>query len=321
MPEQIMAKAHRITGIDCEGAALAGIQKALRERFYDMYKLRQDALSWKDPEGVHSMRVASRRLRSALDDFIPHLNKRRLTSSLKQIRSIADALGEVRDQDVAILALEELASHKPREFSATLHHLIGTRKEIRRTARKKLRSVLLKGRLKELSSEFKSSLTTAASERKGSLSVSNSGDGSYISIARAILRDRLDELEELSAGLYRPLEGKPLHEMRIAAKSLRYAIELFDACWSSSILPFAKNAARLQSALGKVHDCDIWIEDFGKEIVESKKLKQQEQSVTFVWLFTHFNELRNRHFQEAFSIWNEWEAEGFSDQLKEALKL
>ena len=54
------------------------------------------------------MRVASRRLRSALRDFLPYLRKRGLSSVQKRLRNIADALGEVRDHDVAIMALEEL---------------------------------------------------------------------------------------------------------------------------------------------------------------------------------------------------------------------
>jgi CHAD domain-containing protein len=315
-----MVKAQRIKGIDCDGAAGPGIRKALKERFDEMYALREDALKWKDPEGVHSMRVASRRLRSALSDFMPYINKRALTSSLKQIRSIADALGEVRDQDVAISALEKLLSQTPPEFSATKRDLIDARKQVRRTARQELEKILDKGRLKDLNLDFESAIGSATGESKRSAKSSTKLGRSYINVARAIIRDRLSELEKLSNSLYRPLEGKPLHEMRIAAKRLRYALELFEGCWQQEILRFAKDAARLQSDLGRVHDCDIWIESIGKEIVESKKSQERKQSETFVWLFTHFNELRNVHFREAFARWSEWKAGGFSDKLKEAIK-
>jgi CHAD domain-containing protein len=315
-----MAKAHRIRGIDCSDDAAAGIRKALKERFDEMCALRQDALKWKDPEGIHSMRVASRRLRSALSDFAPYVNKRNLTSILKPIRSIADALGEVRDQDVAILALEKLASQTPPKFSETLQNLIDARKEIRNAARKDLKKELLKGRLKELGSDFDDAIASATPEGKQSSKDNSNAGHSYLQVASAIIHDRLKELEELSSSLYRPLEGKPLHEMRIAAKRLRYAIELFGDCWGSNILSFAKDAARLQSALGKLHDCDIWIESFGKEISGSTNSRKQAEHETFVWLFTHFNELRNIHFEEAFSLWNQWEVQGLSGKLKEALK-
>lgn len=266
------------------------------------------------------MRVASRRLRSATTDFMPYLNKRGLNSSLKSIRSIADALGEVRDQDVAIMALEKLSSESPEEVGATLQELIDARKKVRRKARHELKQIMVRPELKELRSDFEEVVTTATSKTLRSSSKRAKSNLSYVGVARAIIRDRLSDFEKHSDNLYLPLEAEPLHEMRIAAKRLRYAIELFDNCLSSAVVPFAKHASRLQSELGKIHDCDVWIRSFGKQIAASKKLNHREQSETFVWLFGHFIELRNTHFREAFSCWNEWDREGFSDQLKEALK-
>lgn len=310
----------RIKEIDCNAPAGEGIRTALVKRFDEMYELRQAALKWKKPEGVHSMRVASRRLRSAAGDFMPYLNKRGLNTSLKSIRSIADALGEVRDQDVAIMALEKLSSESPEEVGATLQELIDARKKVRRKARHELKQIMVRPELKDLRSDFEEVVTTATSEPLRSSSKRAESNPSYVGVARAIIRDRLSEFEKHSDSLYLPLEAEPLHQMRIAAKRLRYAIELFDNCLNSAVVPFAKHASRLQSALGKIHDCDVWIKSFGKQIVASKKLNHREQSETFVWLFGHFIELRNTHFREAFSCWNEWDREGFSDQLKEALK-
>ena len=91
-----MAKARAIKGIDWNlGPATDGIRRVLIQRLDEMF-ISTGGFDWKDPEGVHSMRVASRRLRSSLRDFMPYIRKRGLGSTLKQIRSIADALGEVR---------------------------------------------------------------------------------------------------------------------------------------------------------------------------------------------------------------------------------
>src|ERR1041384_2964057 len=135
-----MAKAERIKGINCNSEAPAGMKLVLVTRFGELVHFRSAALDWSDPEGVHSMRVASRRLRSALRDFTPYLHKRRLASVLKSLRDIADALGEVRDQDVAILALEKLQTHTPHEVSPALKQFTDARKEIRDQARDELRS-------------------------------------------------------------------------------------------------------------------------------------------------------------------------------------
>ena len=313
-----MAQDHRIKGIDCGSAAAVGIHKALNERFEEMSRLRRDAIKWKDPEGVHSMRVASRRLRSAVSDFMPYVNKRSLSSITKQIRSIADALGEVRDQDVAILALEELESETPPEFFPTLQKLIDARKEIRRVSRQELKRILVKDRMKELSDDFDKALT-AATKLKGGLS-SSPYSHSFKDVAKAIIRDRLGELETLSTSLYQPLDATQLHEMRLGAKRLRYAVEMFSSCWDGDIVPFAKNCARLQGALGRLHDCDVWIQSFRQEIQKSKTIKLREQTEAFIWLFTHFNNLRHSHFQESFSLWKTWEKDQLSEKLREALK-
>lgn len=312
-----MAKARRIKGIDCDGAASAGIRLVLSGRLKEMIHLRDGALNWDDAEGVHSMRVASRRLRSALRDFTPYLRKRGLASSTGQIRRLAHDLGSVRDQDVAILALEQLTENAPTEVSALLNELIEIRKRNRDKARIKLTKAIAKTNLKQLASAFTVAIDVALAradlKRSGTRPVPT-----YIETARAIILDRLKELEKLSSSLYRPLRIKPLHDMRIAAKRLRYAIELLQECWGKEIVPFAEEVARLQTALGELHDCDVWIENFGDHILQAKK-SETDQSDAYAWLLTHFFETRNRHFNDAFDIWREWEARGLSAMLRKMI--
>ena len=310
-----MARAKQIKGIDCNGPAVTGIRTALSTRFGEMVSWRNKAVRWKDPEGVHSMRVASRRLRSALGDFTPYVNKRHLSSIVKQLKSLADGLGDVRDQDVAITALEELASRIPTNFSTTFEDLIQERTKIRSEARRELRKFLDKDQMNELASDFDKA-TELATEIKGQKEESHR----YKRVAAAIIRDRLKEFEELSVSFYNPLDDVKLHDMRIAGKRLRYAIELFEPCWTANISSFAKEAAALQSALGRLHDCDVWIQSFRKPILTSKRSKQEDVHETYLWLFNHFNTLRNTYFEEAFSLWKQWESERVSSQLRQALK-
>ncbi|HEV8428065.1 MAG TPA: CHAD domain-containing protein [Pyrinomonadaceae bacterium] len=312
-----MAKAKRIKGIECNSEAPAGMKLVLVTRFGELSDFRNAALDWTDPEGVHSMRVASRRLRSALRDFMPYLRKRRLASVLKPLRDIADALGEVRDQDVAIMALEKLQTHVAVEVSSLLQQLIDARKEIRDEARKELETMLEDSQLKQLELSFIAGVdeaTTEATARTPSPLLI-----SFRKMSRAIILDRLKELEKLSNGLFRPFEVEDLHDMRIAAKRLRYAIELFQQCWGRSMATYAKRTARLQTALGDVHDCDVWIESFGTEINGARKQKQDENLKAFVWLLSHFVKLRTKHVRKAFELWRDWEAQDTSGKLRTLL--
>jgi CHAD domain-containing protein len=70
------------------------------------------------------MRVATRRLRAALEAFRPCFPKQRFKSSLREVKSLADALGERRDRDVAIASLTELADHAVGEERSAVVSLI-----------------------------------------------------------------------------------------------------------------------------------------------------------------------------------------------------
>jgi CHAD domain-containing protein len=316
-----MAKAKRIKGIKCNDVASAGIKLVLLTRFAELSGFREAALDWNDLEGVHSMRVASRRLRSALRDFTPYVRKQRLTALLKQLRNIAAALGEVRDQDVAIKALEQLESRIPSHFAPALKQFIDTRKEIRDAARQELISILEDTQLKELETAFTVRVEEATALREAkSAGTAVRSQISYRLMSRSIILDRLRELEKLSQGLFRPFDIETLHEMRIAAKRLRYAIELFQQCWGHGMSSYAKRVARIQTALGEVHDCDVWIESFGEEVRKARKEKQAEQVAAFVWLLSHFVKLRTRHLRKAFDLWRDWEAHETGGKLRSALQ-
>ena len=311
-----MAKAKRVKGTDCHGAAVTGIKLVLITRFGELYDLRDAALDWTDPEGVHSMRVASRRLRSALRDFLPYVRKRNLTLVQKQLKNVADALGEVRDLEVAMMALEKI--RPPADVAPGLNELINSRKEVRDEAREHLESMLEKSEFQEFETIFMAAVekATAIDRRRVAPPAKQL---TYMRMTRTIILELLKELETLSSGLYKPLDVESLHDMRIAAKRLRYALELFQTCWGRAFGSYAKRAARIQSALGDVHDSDVWIESLGKQINAARKQKQEEQLTALVWLMNHFIKLRTKYLHQSFSRWRDWEAEEISAKIRAGL--
>ena len=67
-----------------------------------------------DIERVHDMRVATRRLRAALEVFEPCFPRKRYRRALREVKALADALGERRDRDVTIAALDGFATGSSR---------------------------------------------------------------------------------------------------------------------------------------------------------------------------------------------------------------
>jgi CHAD domain-containing protein len=311
-----MAKAKTIRRLNCSAPASTGIKLVLATRFKEMLEWRDVALDWTDPEGVHSMRVASRRLRSTLRDFAPYLHKRPLNSAGKKLKHVADTLGEVRDLDVALLALAEIKAEAPPALVEGLTQFVAAREALREKAREALKAVFEKD-LPALESQFVAGVDKAATPRGSS----NSGkpELTFAEMSRAVILDRLREFEKASSGLFKPLDVEALHDMRIAVKRLRYAIELFQKCWGRSMWVFAQRAARIQTALGDLHDCDVWIQSLGKHINRARKQKQEEQVAALVWLLSHFVKLRTKHMRRALDHWREWERHNTSGRLREIL--
>jgi CHAD domain-containing protein len=312
-----MAKPKKIRGLDCSAPAVQGMRLAFMTRFNELLEWRKEALDWSDPEGVHSMRVASRRLRSMLRDFLPYLPKRSFASVLKQFKRLADGLGEVRDQDVAIQVLEEIEKKAPAEHAAGLKQFIEKRKELRERRRSELKALLAKGELKKLESDFAAAIEETSAERKRKRVTPAPA---FSAVARDIIRDRLKEVEKRSDALFRPLDVEALHQLRIATKRLRYAIELLAPCFPGSISAHAKRAARIQTALGDLHDCDSWILSIGDEMGPAKKAGSTDRLAAFAWLLNHFVKLRTKHVHHAFARWREWEAHDTSGKLRALLK-
>jgi hypothetical protein len=74
--------------------------------------------------------------------------------------------------------------------------------------------------------------------------------------AERIVRTRLDELYSFTPKALNPKRVKALHDMRIAAKRLRYVLEIASFCFGPYASTATKRAKELQDLLGEIHDCD-----------------------------------------------------------------
>jgi hypothetical protein len=72
-----------------------------------------------------------------------------------------------------------------------------------------------------------------------------------------IVAVRLDELCGFMPGARDPAAVHMLHDMRIAAKRLRYVLELFAPAFGPYAADAARQVRRLQDIIGEIHDCDV----------------------------------------------------------------
>jgi CHAD domain-containing protein len=104
-----MAKARQIEGLNADEPFALGAAKIVDVRARELLDNAHGVLDIDDIERVHDMRVATRRLRAALEIFGSCFPRKELRATLSEVKALADALGERRDRDVTIASLDDVA--------------------------------------------------------------------------------------------------------------------------------------------------------------------------------------------------------------------
>ena len=230
---------------------------SFRERL-DAFNEAAKRIDRKDVEAVHKTRVASRRLREMLPvlgldgDSSLKLNRR--------VRKVTKQLGVVRELDVLILTIEELGRDS-RYPSAALNQLRATVQHDLVAARERLADKLPLPKIQRLARR----LARAAEEiHSGSDPRGREGSARRPGLAwvwaveaRATSRAaRLRTAIETAATTY---DAERLHDVRIAVKKLRYALEIVgDARLQRERRDIAALKAA-QDSLGRLHDLEMLI--------------------------------------------------------------
>lgn len=105
-----MAKAREIPGLDGSMPYAEAAARTVAVRAREVEEHSEGVLDMADIERVHAMRVATRRLRAVLEIYEPCFPPEELKPVLREVKALADALGERRDPDVELLALEQFAA-------------------------------------------------------------------------------------------------------------------------------------------------------------------------------------------------------------------
>ena len=151
-----MAKATEIEISPWEPYAQAGA-RIVRARGGELFAHADGVLDLEDIERVHDMRVASRRLRAVLEIFAPCFPRAEYKDVLRDVKRLADALGERRDPDVQIAALQDFEAAIPTAQRPGVQRLVARLRERQLEGNRVLAAALaelqtsdLEGRLRAL---------------------------------------------------------------------------------------------------------------------------------------------------------------------------
>ena len=204
------------------------------------------AVAGKDT-GVHQARVASRRLREALPVLTEGLQNTKKSKAERKIRRLTQALGTVRELDVTLHLIDELTDRPSIPRTA----LTDVRAQVIE-AREKRRAVMLERVGKVNTDKLSRRLREVASV----VANPTSGHAWRAALATRIVRRarRLEKAIDDAGQIYNP---EALHDVRIAAKKLRYALEIADESGAAPCAVAVRTIRRVQDTLGRLHDLQV----------------------------------------------------------------
>lgn len=237
-----------------KGPSAAVVQARLTEQLRQL-RACDPAVREDLPEGIHDMRVATRRLRNALATYRPFLDRSVTEPLREELAWLADALGQARDAEVLAARIGGLAEEQAGEPVAV--DLVWVRSRLRErydAAYTRLTATLgsdryfaLLGRLEELTT---SAPWTVKAEKPVGKQMSKRVRHDWDRLARRMAAaESIDEHAERSES-----RAEALHSARKAVKRVRYAVEPLVPIFGLPAERFVSALKDLQTELGDHHD-------------------------------------------------------------------
>ncbi len=204
-----------------------------------------DSCRAETPDGIHDVRVASRRLRSVLTIYGQNFDKPSRNAFQVFARRITRDLGRARELDVSITLLERYRKRLkgPPRYAAT--HILRQIRELR-----KAESATLAACVTRVDDDLDRLLMPLFEELGPARKC-------VIDEARKGLEASLSNLKRQHVRWRDAPSPEHLHRIRIRTKKFRYACELFAALYGADFVEFIERLKAMQESLGDWNDCRV----------------------------------------------------------------
>ncbi len=200
-----------------------------------------------DVEAIHQARVASRRLREVLPVLSGAADRAEARRVRRAVRSVTRALGHLRELDVSLMLLSQLAGEMPglEPAISTVRSSIEQDRRVEHARAAGAMAVLDVDRLVEEAT----AIAEVAGLRPGVWRCR------ALLARRTAARARALEAAVGAAGLLYAADR--MHAVRIAAKKLRYAMEIAGELRGVAVATSLARLKGLQDLLGRLHDLEV----------------------------------------------------------------
>jgi putative phosphoesterase len=285
--------------------------ETLLARTRELEKQLDGAKRNEDIEYIHKLRVASRRLRAALGVFKECFPKKQIKAWNKAIKNLTTSCGAARDQDVLIAYLENYSTHLEPPARDEIDSLIRIQKARRLLMQSEVVKVLdsleASGILADLSATCRAMRAGWDSETFNPRSISTYEN------AQIHIFAKLDELLALSRFVHNQSAIVKHHELRIAAKRLRYTMEIFSPIYDGGLQDQIALMKKFQDVLGEMHDYHVWSQDLR---AQGRGVSADARS-SLNKLLAHLGKQRASRYEDFVALWDENKAEGLFTKIRD----
>jgi len=228
-----------------------------------------------DIEYVHRMRVASRRLRAAFPLFQECFSGKEYVRWRKEIAVITRALGEARDADVQIAFMMQCRKASPLcrdrmdRLGPAIAFLLRNLRKRRQALQKRVLSALKELEKEDVVGEMQE--TFARRIATGQRDYVKSLAYGIPTVAALRIGSRLDAMLSFEPFVTQADAVAEHHAMRIAAKKLRYTMEVYGPVYRLGLAKPHARAKKVQEYLGDLHDCDVWIDQVSRLLLRERE--------------------------------------------------
>lgn len=222
----------------------------MRRQFEAMLAQEPGSRLGEDPEAVHDMRVAGRRLRAALSLFRDALPAR--AGRLRvELGWVAGGLGAVRDLDVQLEQLGEWRAGAEVEEAAALDAVVGVVRRRRVAARREMLRALDSRRYDRLVAGFTEFLQRGPSVR------SPAARRPALEAVPPLIERRYRRFRKRGDGIRSSSDPAAYHRLRIRGKRLRYALEFVKPLYPAHVDDLVRALVQVQDTLGLHQDAEV----------------------------------------------------------------
>lgn len=208
-----------------------------------------------DTESVHDMRVATRRMRAALQVFDSGFSKKAIKPLRSGLRTTGRVLGEVRDLDVLLENLHQYRQSLPEREQSGLQPLLELWLAEREEAREELLTYLHSKKYRRFKQDLLKFVITAD---RGAKSIPDDGLARYQLpyLVPCLIYERFKDVHAYDE-LLEEASLDTLHKLRITFKQLRYALEYFAEILGEEGKLVIEEVKALQDHLGELNDARV----------------------------------------------------------------